>query len=264
MQHFNTSVQSSAIDVLQAILARGDFDTVLLESIEAITIGKLYYSIHAVRLDLQNKWLHLLHSVLSLSTSHLENRHPADSDDEVRLESATVYNKTTDSTVHYSMNPLLTQTLMDGISTRSNRPVLQHWLDFVLMAVPQFQPALQAVVSPLNDCLCRQVLSSLAGVLKVTSQITDSVDDESAIASDAELIMLLSGLERLILLSLAYTPEAYSSEDDSNVTEKPTESTGLLGYVSTVFSSDPSTSNQSEQLTVSESFRIIVSSMVNL
>lgn len=250
MQNFNASIQSSAIDVLQAILARGDVDTVIMESIEAITIGKLYFSIHTVRLDLQDKWLHLLHSVLS--TSHLENRHPADNDVEMRLESAIVNNKTADQTIRYSMNPLLTQTLMDGISTRSNRPVLQHWLDFILMAVPQFQPALQAVVSPLNDCLCRQILLSLSGLLEAACRIDDYVDDKSAIASDAELVMLLNGLERLILLSLAYTPETYSSEDDPNVTGKPTESTGLLGYVSTVFNSDASTSNQSEQLTVSE------------
>ncbi len=40
------------------------------------------------------------------------------------------------------MNPLLIQTLVDGMSTRSNRPVLQHWLDFVLMAVPPISTSL--------------------------------------------------------------------------------------------------------------------------
>ena len=31
------------------------------------------------------------------------------------------------------------------------------------MAVPQFQPTLQAVVTPLNDCMCKQLLASLGG-----------------------------------------------------------------------------------------------------
>jgi hypothetical protein len=115
------------------------------------------------------------------------------------------------------MNPLLIQTLVEGISTQSNRAVLQHWLDFVLMAIPQFQPSLQAVVGPLNDCLCRQVLSCVADVLGVTPQSQISADDELASVSDSELIMLLNALERLILLSLAYTSEADPPDDESNV-----------------------------------------------
>ncbi len=250
MQPLNISAQSHAIDVLQAILSRGEIDTDLLEGIEAITITKLYLSIHTSQLDLQNKWLHLLHSIISLSTSNLEIFRPsATSDDEAGPETTTVRNKTTDSASHYSINPLLIQTLMDGMSTRSNRPVLQHWLDFVLMAVPQFQPALQAVVGPLIDCLCRQILHSLADVLRAASQNQASAGDESATISDTEMIMFLNGLERLILLSLTYTSEADVSEDESTVVEKQTESTGLLGYVSTVFSSE-GTSNQTEQLTV--------------
>ena len=250
MQPLNIPAQSHAIDVLQAILSRGEIDTDLLEGIEAITISKLYLSIHTSQLDLQNKWLHLLHSIISLSTSHLEVLRPsATSDDEAGPETATVRNKNTDSNSHYSMNPLLIQTLMDGLSTRSNRPVLQHWLDFVLMAVPQFQPALQAVVSPLNDCLCRQILHALADVLRAASQIQASPADECATISDSEMIMLLNGLERLVLLSLTYTSDADTLEDESTVVEKQTESTGLLGYVSTVFGSE-GTSNQTEQLTV--------------
>ena len=245
-------MQSVAIDVLQAILSRGEVDAIILDSIEAITIAKLYFSIHSTRLDLQNKWLHLLHSIFSLSTSRLEtSRHVAGGDQEAAVE-GTLREKTVDPTVRYPTNPLLIQTLVEGISTQSNRAVLQHWLDFVLMAIPQFQPSLQAVVGPLNDCLCRQVLSCVADVLGMTPQSEVSADDDLTTVSDSELIMLLNALERLILLSLAYTSEADPSDDESNVTERaPVENTGLLGYVSTVFSSDGNTSNQAEQLTAS-------------
>ena len=246
-------MQSVAIDVLQAILSRGEVDAIILDSIEAITIAKLYFSIHSTRLDLQNKWLHLLHSIFSLSTSRLEtSRQVAGGDQETTVEGSTLREKTADSAERYPMNPLLIQTLVEGISTQSNQAVLQHWLDFVLMAIPQFQPSLQAVVGPLNDCLCRQVLSCVADVLGMTPQSQISADDDLASVSDSELIMLLNALERLILLSLAYTSEADPSDDESNVTERaPVENTGLLGYVSTVFSSDGNTSNQAEQLTAS-------------
>ena len=240
-------MQSVAIDVLQAILSRGEVGPIVLESIEATTIAKLYFSIHTARLDLQNKWLHLLHSIISLSTSRLE----ASGDQEVTTEN-TLREKVAEPPIRYSMNPLLIQTLVDGISTPANRAVLQHWLDFVLMAIPQFQPSLQAVVGALNDCLCRQVLSCVADVLGIAAQAQTSANDELVTISDSELIMLLNALERLILLSLAYTSEADSSEDDSNVAERTlVESTSLLGYVSTVFSSEGTTSNQAEQLTAS-------------
>lgn len=252
MQPLNTAIQSTAIELLQAIVSRGEIDNILVDSIEAIAVGKLYFSIHVNQLDLQNKWLHLLHSVISVSTSLLESsRAVANKTDDGSLETANALENTADSALRYPLNPLLVQTLVDGISVRSNRPVLQHWLDFILMALPQFQPALQAVVTPLNDCLCRQLLSALGDIQSTNSELRPYAEDISAAVTDTELIMLLNALERLILLSLAYTSEPDSSEEDSNTMEKTTsEASGLLGYVSNVFSSDSSSSNQMEQLTV--------------
>jgi hypothetical protein len=171
--------------------------------------------------------------------------------DDLMLETSTTPDKGSDLCHHYAMNPLLIQTLIDGLSVRSNRPVLQHWLDFVLMAVPQFQPALHAVVAPLNDCLCHQVLFALRDVLRMTTQSQSYVEDLVTTVTDADFTMLLNGLERLILLSLAYTSELDVSEDDPNALEKSaSEVGGLLNYVSNVFSSDSNTSNPQEQLTV--------------
>ncbi|KAG5220330.1 Dopey, N-terminal-domain-containing protein [Salix suchowensis] len=120
----------------------------------------------------------------------------------------------------FAANALLAQTMMDGITTVTNRHVLQHWLDFILMAIPQFQPALQAVVAPLNECICKQLLVCLADVQSAASAGGTTVDALSN-SSDTEFVMLLNGMERLVLLSLAYTSEPSSSEDDDNVNEKP-------------------------------------------
>ncbi len=252
MQMLNISIQSSSIELLQAIVSREEIDHILVESIETTAIAKLYFSVHMGRLELQNKWLHLLHSVISVSTSLLESTQAGmiKGEDNV-VEANNSQERPTESAARYPMNPLLIQTLVDGMSTRSNRPVLQHWLDFVLMAVPQFQPALQAAVTPLNDCLCRQLMFALGEIQGSNSEPQEFAEDIVACVTDAELIMLLNALERLILLSLAYTSEPDSSEDDGNIMEKTTPETGgLLGYVSNVFSSDTSSSNQNEQLTV--------------
>lgn len=257
MQPNNAIIQSTAVDLLQAIIARGEIDPLSVQVVEAVVVGKLYFCVHMNRLDLQNKLLHLLHSLISASTSN-EDPVPRTTSGKQRQGDGTPDDAGAgpDSAQDvvprgHSVNPLLIQTLVDGIAVQTNRPVLQHWLDFILMAVPQFQPALQAVVTPLNDCVCRQLLVSLADVSKASSRTEGYSSDSSCTTTDAELVMLLSGLERLVLLSLAYTSEAAALDDDPPVIEKSSsENSGLLGYVSNVFSSDNVQSITEDQLTV--------------
>lgn len=256
MRYSNAIIQSTAIDLLQVIVARGELDHHSVNVIEAAVIGKLYFCIHVDRLDLQNKLLHILHSLLSASTSSLDlsahgNRTLKANDG--MSEDQSNQNDLQEAQQPYIVNPLLVQTLVDGIATLTNRPVLQHWLDFVLMAVPQFQPMLQMVVNPLNDCVCRQLRSALADILQASRDRSD-VEDIASATTDAEFIMLLNALERLVQLSLANV-EAYQEDDDSNATDKPAiENSGLLGYVSNVFSSDNFTDTTADQFTVSIDF----------
>lgn len=159
----------------------------------------------------------------------------------------------------YPLNPLLVQTLIDGISVSSNRPIRQHWLDFVLMAIPQFQPTLQSIVQPLTECFGRQTLLLLQDLQRVSSNSTTTEDVESD-NSDADFVMLLNGLERLIFLNLASSwNQSTSSEDDGVMPEKmqhQQESGGLLGYVSNVFSSDGGTTHEDPQFTVCLSYAL--------
>jgi hypothetical protein len=250
MQPSNASIQSSAIDLLQAIVARGEIDTIV-EDVESIVVRKLYFCIHSSRLDLQNKLLHLLHSVISASMAQDESRQVNKEKPDGSAPSSAIGQDGDPTARSYSVNSLLVQTLIDGIAVRTNRPVLQHWLDFLLMAVPQFQPALQAVVGPLNDCICRQLSSSLRDVLHASSQGQCYTEDLASFTTDAEMIMLLNALERMVSLSLAYTSESPSSGDETPTTEKPvSENSGLLGMVSNVFGSDSTQQVPDDQLTV--------------
>jgi hypothetical protein len=65
VQPLNAVIQSTSVDLLQAIVSRGETDPLSLDIIEAAVIGKLFYCVHTFRLDLQNKLLHLLHAVIS-------------------------------------------------------------------------------------------------------------------------------------------------------------------------------------------------------
>ena len=260
MRKFNSTTQSLSIDLLQniidflrSIIARGEIDQAALETVESVIVTELYMCVHTGRLDLQNRLLHLLHSVISALTT-LGSQLPVTHQPRMDLPSETAQAPDVDREMapqSYNMNPLLTQTLIDGIGTLSNRPLLQHWLDFVLMTIPQFHLALQPAVEPLIECICRQLRSASDDTASARAQVSDTQDISSA-TSDAELIMLLHAIERLLLLNLSKRIEATDAEDDGNYAEKPaTDGTGIFGYVSTVFGSENPTYVPEEQLAVS-------------
>lgn len=253
MRKFNSTTQSLSIDLLQSIIARGEIDQAALETVESVIVTKLYMCVHTGRLDLQNKLLHLLHSVISALTT-LGSQLPMTHQPRMDLLSETSPAPDVDremSPQSYNMNPLLTQTLIDGIGTLSNRPLLQHWLDFVLMTIPQFHLALQSAVEPLIECICKQLRSASDGTASAYAQVLDTQDILSA-TSDAELIMLLHAIERLLLLNLSKRIEAADAEDDGSYVEKPvTDGAGIFGYVSNVFGSENPTYVPEEQLAVS-------------
>jgi hypothetical protein len=252
MQRFNQIIHSTSIDLLQVLVSRGEVDTLTVEIVEATVIQKLYFCVHAARLDVQNKLLHLLHSLISATASSRAstttgNRRSGDG----ASQESTIEGASQEKGNKFSANALLVQTVVDGLATPTNRPVLQHWLDFILTTIPQFLPTLQAVIGPINDCLCRQLRAGLADVMQASRDDREDFADVFATTTDAELIMLLHGLERFTLLSLASMSDPNPQEDE-NITEKPglENSSGLLGYVSGVFGSDNVSSSDEEQLTV--------------
>ncbi|KAJ3545543.1 hypothetical protein NM688_g5613 [Phlebia brevispora] len=215
----NAQIQSTVIDILQSLVARGDVDILTLQTAETVIIGKLFTCVHAGRLDVQNKLLHLLHSVISAFRS---------------LSSG----KQTDAPgSSYYVNPLLIHTLIDGIAVGTNRPVLQHWLDFILMTIPQFHDMLQPAIIPLSTCVCKQLSAALVEVKKASSGDV-SVVDVTAFTTDADFVMLLNAVERLVLLSLFQLGDSTQAEEDGVLDKPAHDGSGILGYVSNVFSAD--------------------------
>lgn len=237
MGPLNLKIQSTSVELLHAIVARGEIDPLSLEVLEPVVIGKLYFTVHLRQLDLQNKLLRILHSLISVSSTYITHLNALRTEAHDGSESPSRI---------YTMNPLLTQTLVDGISLPHNRVMLQHWLDFVLMTIPQFQPALQGLISPIADCLARLLRSFLADVLRASKPGSTVL----GIATDAEFVMLLNALERLLVLGLANFTELNQQDEDSSPQEKSGgEGGGILGYVSNVFTVDsPSTQTDEHQV----------------
>ncbi|OJT08448.1 Protein dopey [Trametes pubescens] len=253
MQPFHIVAQNLSVDLLQALVARGEVDSITLQSLESVVIQKLFFCVHTGRLDLQNKLLHLLHSVITASIS--EGRVAAQVErgaDGISLQDSPIPRRES-----HAVHPLLVQTLVDGISTPSNRPLLQHWLDFIMMTVPQFKETLRAVVTPLSDCVCRQLRLALGEILEASAEGSHS-DDIVSYTTDADFLMLLTTLERLTLLSMTRVAGEQPQEEDQSADRTAQESSGLLGYVSNVFSSEGTTNaNEDPSLTRSSDHRCL-------
>jgi hypothetical protein len=251
----NVAIQSTSVSLLQAIFARGDTDLLTLKSVEAAVIQKLYFCVHMARLDLQNKLLNLLHSIISaFTTNHEASRGKASSGRSGDASEDTIARDDSQETRAYSVNPLLVQTLEDGIETSTNRPLLQHWLDFILNTISQFPPSLQDVITSLNACLCRQLRTGLADVLRASSDDDQMFPRTFTITTDAELVPLLNGLERLTVLSLVSTVDPNQPEDEAIAEKFAADTSGLLGLVSNVFTTENTQNSEEEQLTVSFAF----------
>lgn len=247
----NLQVQSSALDLLQAIVTKGDVDPLTLDNVEAAIIGKLFVSVHSERLELQNKLLHVLHSVIVASPgTDAANGSRFDRTQTGGTFSGEAADQFLNSPISSKVNPLLVQTLIDGVSKATNRSVLQHWVDFILMTIPRFQQSATNLLFPLSDSICRQLRVGLEDLVRTYADSQATANTRS-FTTDSDLIALFNALERLVLLGLTKSEGGYTEDDAASVQEKSAvESSGLLGLVSNVFSSD-SASVQEEHLVVS-------------
>lgn len=253
MQYLNTEIHSTVVDLLQCIISRGDLDQLTIGTLEAAVTIKLFALVHSKRLELQNKLLHLLHSIISSSAGPAERQRMKSSSmslqNSIDPESTVGDGGIQPLAASASTNSLFVQLLVDGISTPSNRPVLHHWLDFVLLTVPQFPHILTPAIVPLNSCACRQIRRAIADLSSVHSMAQEHSQEELSCVDDAEFFMLLNALERLILLCLDELDS--SSVDDLSSTEKTTaETPGLLSMVSNVFLTDSPNMTADNNMTV--------------
>ena len=254
MHHANIEMHAVVIDLLQSLVSRGDLDYLTIQTLESTVISKLFVLVHTQRLELQNKLLHILHSVVSASAAS-RSKQLGKGPEVTQQRSSELVAESGPNTAHLEpmatamANPLLIQVLVDGIAVASNRPLLHHWLDFVLMTIPQFPNILTSAISSLNACICRQIRSALLDISTVLSLTGDPKKELISYVDDSELVMLLNALERLILLSL----DEYDASvtDEISPTEKPTsDGAGLLSIVSNVFLTESQNPGNEALLTV--------------
>ncbi|GAA5921263.1 hypothetical protein JCM3775_002966 [Rhodotorula graminis] len=239
----NAHVHAVVAELLQVLISRGESELSSLPAIESSLTVRLFLSVHRGDLDLQNKLLHVLHSVIYASASAPPRRgHQQAPSTSTALAQPSNDAQPPDLT----HDDLFVRVLSDAIKQPSNA-VIHHWIDFLLMTIPQFRHALHSVILPLVDQLVARV-GALVEDLRACYVVAPSSGDLTGTASsatDAEFTVITNALERLLLIAVSESVSAAGEDDarpaDRAASEGGTSSGGggpggLLGYMTGVLS----------------------------
>ncbi|PLW27497.1 hypothetical protein PCASD_17664 [Puccinia coronata f. sp. avenae] len=223
MSAHNQQIHATTADLLQMLVSRGDIPPADIGTIEETLSFRLLILIRNRDYNLQNKLLHALHATISVGISTPQSRHS------ISTEVATIKDKPESESP--TVNQLFTILVGDGITKQANTAIVHHWIDFLLMTVPQIRRSLDEVVKPLIDRLVYR-LRLLVLDLEKTYHANPEQHLESDF-TDSDFSVFVNALERLMVVSIEGegvsigTAEANSAKN-SNERSLPSESTGGL------------------------------------
>ncbi|KAK4333987.1 Protein dopey [Rhodotorula toruloides] len=231
----NPQIHAVVAELLQVLISRGEAELGGVAAIDAALTSRLFLSIHRGELDLQNKLLHVLHSVVHATATSTARRHQRSAS-----QSTVRDGKTEAQSAHppdLTRDEFFVRVLSDAIA-QPNNAVIHHWIDFLLMTIPQSRHSLHGVLFPLIDNLVARLES-------LVREFKDSYGSTSALVAssltDAEYTVLMNALERLLLMAVSEAVPAGS--DEERASEKASSdaasssgggATGLLGYMTGV------------------------------
>jgi hypothetical protein len=211
-------VQSACLALLGILIRHGELSAANLIVLRNHLMTKLRLEVRRNDPVLQHNLLQLLQSTIALP-SHLSKGHKRTSSKaEPQAEGGMEYENR------------LVQVVVEGISSPRNRSVLQHWVDFVMQIAPQLAQRADLLLS-LCECFDDQIRRVMLQLRAVYSGTT--TDDIAAGITDAEPVVLLTGLRELIGLALA-TITARSREEVVRI-HGDGGGSKILGLVSGVF-----------------------------
>lgn len=210
---------------------------------------------HRAELDLQNKLLHVLHSVVHAVSNTTRRHHKSPS---LATDVSTPHEAGTVDDAHppnVTREALFVRIVSDAVSMQQNNAVIHHWIDFLLMTIPQFRLSLQAVIFPLIDCLVDRLR-----ILVTDFSLTYTSPAKTTIPStmtDAEFTVLVNALERLLLIAAAQALTVATDEEPKSSDRATSDAVssggagGLLGYMTGVLGN-----SEVEQQEISEETRV--------
>lgn len=278
------------------IVTHVDFiDINTVATIHTACLQKLLYCIHTGKLDTQTRLLHIVHSTLSILATFISSSvkgtasnaekslrrklqvESALSDPMGQFDGSSAFRNATGATIGAPATPLATskdkshrdsdvllnssslfiQCVTDAFSTLSNRPVLQHWMDFWLTSLPNLRGCFRDIILPLLICICDQTTACR----NQFDQLAHSHLSSNATPSfgnielpDSYILMFLNGIEKMVMFCLldknvsnswqpghGKTPSGSSSTTSSSA-HKSGDMSALRGFALLLYGDDVSNS----------------------
>ncbi|KAL7419677.1 hypothetical protein Q5752_005591 [Cryptotrichosporon argae] len=215
-------VQAASLALLELLVSFDDMSKDNTAVIRECLLDKLEASTRNAHLDLQNSMLRLLHAAIA-ATADRPKGHRTSASLSTLSEKAPPNEHPPEFDIH------LLRVCVNGLSVPTNRPVLQHWIDFVLMLSPYLERRPHLMLD-LCDCASEQ----LRVVMRTLRDVYDdeNLREQACDLTDAEPVMLLSCIERIASLLVGRAPGRRSEDALRAVND---EGKGILGYLPTVF-----------------------------
>ncbi|KAI8927393.1 Dopey, N-terminal-domain-containing protein [Entophlyctis helioformis] len=152
------AIQQSACRFLQSTIARSSaIPEPISLLIHDVIIHKLHHCVLDHRLELQQ---HLL-PLLNLVASHVHQLR--------RFGDVHQVSEVPEGGPPLHKQPLLIHTILKAISLKSNRAMLQHWIDLLFMYLPRLRPFFRAILLPIMLALCHELRDCQATLTRLTS-----------------------------------------------------------------------------------------------
>ncbi|GAA5831398.1 hypothetical protein JCM3766R1_001734 [Sporobolomyces carnicolor] len=238
----NQHLHAAVAEILQVLVSRGEAEIASLALIESALMNRLFRCIHRNELDLQNKLLHVLHSVTHANAGQTRRGSPASKPSETETTASPPGEAEEGSAQPPDLthDEFFVRIISDAVSAQDNNAIIHHWVDFLLMTIPLYRHDLHTILLPLVDRFVTRLRSLVTELQASYSSLASPATSLST--TDAEFTALTNALERLVLMALAESSSA-GGEDESKSSERVPSDTsssagggGLLGYMSNVLS----------------------------
>jgi len=202
---------------MRLLISDGQTPDIIINSIKDCLVRKLRQSTRQPHMTLQPQILSILEIAMAHSSSHRSKHQRKRS----VLEKAEVVPES-------EFDMALVQVIVEAVSSPQNRSSLRHWVDFILNITPLIETR-PSLVLMLCECFSDQLRRDMLQLKAI--RLNSSSGDTRSRLTEAEPLLILAGLERLVLLVLSSGRDRSHSED----AQKAQGEGGLMGLVSGVF-----------------------------
>ncbi|KAJ3234216.1 hypothetical protein HDU78_005944 [Chytriomyces hyalinus] len=218
LQSLNNTIQTKACEFISKFLSHSEMDATVHEIVSKVVYQKIMFSIGTRQLDLQPRLLQILLAML-------ENQEKIADSQKLRRDSLTVSealdnliltgrealglspsgSKLDEKALSVESSPTFLSMILEALIQPSNRAVLQHWMDFVILHLPRVHTSFRSILQPIISEICHQILvreSEISAYLVLCESHSAS---RSAVGPpDNDVVILVTALDKIIAFCLLH------------------------------------------------------------